>query len=515
MAINKNEYREMRGEIKMTEKREQWGSKMGFILAAVGSAVGLGNIWRFPYLLYDNGGGAFLVPYFIAIFTAGIPLLLLEYGLGHKFRGSAPLSMFRANKRWEWLGWFPSIISFVILTYYTMILSWALNYIFLAFNQSWGSDPVGYFNFTFLEVSSGPFDLGGIRWLILAGIVLLWAVNWFICYNGVSKGIERVNKVLLPLLLVIMVIIVIRGVSLPGATAGLNQLFDPEWSKLKNVSVWMDAYGQVFYSLSLAMAIMITYSSYLPKKTDINNSALMTAFANSGFEFLAAIGVFAILGFMAQSQGLPIEKVATDGIGLAFKVFPQVFSEMGVAGNFLGVLFFAALVFAGLTSCVSLTEAFTAAIKDKVNVSRQKIVTSICLAGLSVSVLYSTGAGIYFLDIVDHFLNAYGLIVIGLLETVVIGYFVGTKVIREHNNSVSYYSIGKWWDVMVKYVTPSILTVMLVMNLIQEFKEPYGGYSVLALLVIGWGVVILIVVSSVLASSKKGKFTSLVEEDVK
>ena len=164
--------------------REQWGSKMGFILAAVGSAVGLGNIWRFPYLLYSNGGGAFLVPYFIAIFTAGIPLLLLEYGVGHKFRGSTPLSYFRINKKWEWLGWWPSITSFVILTYYTMILSWALNYVYLSFNQAWGEDTNQFFFNDFLQLSSGPFELGGIRWTIFFGITLLWLVNWFICFSN-------------------------------------------------------------------------------------------------------------------------------------------------------------------------------------------------------------------------------------------------------------------------------------------------------------------------------------------
>lgn len=484
------------------QKREQWSSKMGFILAAVGSAVGLGNIWRYPYLLYSNGGGAFLIPYFIAIFTAGIPLLLLEYSLGHKFRGSTPLSFARANKKWEWLGWWPSITSFIILTYYTLILSWAMNYIFLSFGQAWGSDTNAFFFNEFLKVSSGPFSFGGIRWSIFFGITAVWFINWFVCYRGISGGIEKFSKILLPTLIGILVIITIRGVTLPGAALGLNKLFTPDWSKVMDPKVWIDAYGQVFFSLSLGMAIMVTYSSYLPKKSDINNSAFMTAFANCGFEFFAAIGIFGILGFMANSQGVAVEDVATESIGLAFIVFPKVFSIMGPVGTVFGVLFFVCLVFAGLTSCVSLTEAFSAAVMDKTGIARKKIVTIVVLAGYVLSCFYATGAGLYFLDIVDAFINSYSLVVVGLLEAIIFGWFFGTHIIRKHTNAVSLFSIGKWWDIMIKVVTPLVLTYMLVQSIIREINTPYGGgdYSVLALLIFGWGVIAVIIISSLVMS---------------
>ena len=296
----------------MEEKREQWGSKLGFILAAVGSAVGLGNIWRFPYVAYTNGGGAFLIPYFFAIFTAGIPLLILEYGMGHKFKGSTPLAIARANKKWEWLGWWPTISAFIILSYYSMILSWAANYLGFSFKKSWGADSNGFFHNSFLKLTDSPFDFGGMVWPILIGISLVWIINWFICYKGIKGGIEKANKILLPMLILIMIIIAIRSVTLEGAITGLNTLFTPDWSMVMQPKVWVAAYGQVFFSLSLAMGIMVTYSSYLPKKTDINNSAFMTAFANCGFEFLSAIAVFGILGFMATAQGVPMSEVVSD-----------------------------------------------------------------------------------------------------------------------------------------------------------------------------------------------------------
>ena len=293
----------------MEENREQWGTKMGFILAAIGSAVGLGNIWRYPYVVYSSGGGAFLIPYFFAIFTAGIPLLILEYGMGHKFRGSTPLSLARANKKFEWFGWWAIISSSIILCYYSMILSWAMKYLTLSFNKGWGEDANAFFYNDFLKLSSSPLSIDKIIVSVLIGIAIIWLMNWFICYKGVKVGIEKMNKILLPCLLVIMIIIVIRGVTLEGAEVGLNRLFTPDWEKVKDPKVWISAYGQVFFSLSIGTGIMMTYSSYLPRKTDINNSAFMTVFANCGFEFLCAIGVFAILGIMATKEVYLLKKL--------------------------------------------------------------------------------------------------------------------------------------------------------------------------------------------------------------
>ena len=493
----------------MENEREQWGSKMGFILAAVGSAVGLGNIWRFPYLVYNNGGGAFLVPYFIAILTAAIPLLILEYGMGHKYRASTPLALARGNKKWEWLGWWPTINAFFILAYYSMILSWAIKYLTLSFTKGWGADPNNYFYNDFLRLSSSPFEFTAIIWSVLIGIAALWAVNWFICYRGVKGGIEKLNKVLLPLLILIMIIIVVKGVTLNGSTVGLNKLFTPDWSKVKDPSVWIAAYGQVFFSLSVGMGIMMTYASYLPKKSDINNSAFMTSFANCGFEFLCAIGVFSILGFMATSQGVPIEEVVSGGIGLAFIVFPKVFSIMGIWGNILGVLFFICLVFAGLTSSVSLVEAVTAPIIDKTGWERKKVVTWICLAGFIVSIAFATNAGLYLLDIIDNFINNYGIVVVGLLEAFVIGWIIKPDTIRNHTNSVSYFNIGKWWNITIKYITPVILAFMLISSIINEIRNPYEGYSIASLFVYGWAVVGIGIIGALLISRRPWKNKNL------
>lgn len=484
----------------MEERREQWGTKIGFILAAIGSAVGLGNIWRFPYVVYSSGGGAFLIPYFCAIFTAGIPLLILEYGMGHKYRGSTPLALARANKKFEWLGWWPIISSAIILCYYSMILSWTIKYLTMSFTKAWGTDSNTFFYNNFLKLSNSPLHLGGIVFPILIGIGLIWIINWFICYKGIKGGIEKLSKILLPALLLIMLVIVVRSVTLDGATLGLNTLFTPNWEKVKDPQIWISAYGQVFFSLSIGTGIMMTYSSYLPQKTDINNSAFMTAFANCGFEFLAAIGVFAILGVMATSQGLSIDEVVTNGIGLAFIAFPKVFTLMGIWGNILGVLFFTCLLFAGITSSVSLVEAISSSIMDKFGWQRKKVVSSMCLIGFFISIVFATNAGLYLLDIMDNFINNYGIVVVGLLESFVIGWIIKPKTIREHTNNISYYRIGKWWDIIIKYITPVLLTITLIQSLISEFNTPYGGYDLRSLLLYGWAIIALGIIGALLIS---------------
>lgn len=489
----------------MEENREQWGTKVGFILAAIGSAVGLGNIWRFPYVVYSSGGGAFLIPYFFAIFTAGVPLLILEYGMGHKFRGSTPLTLSRANKKFEWFGWWAIISSSIILCYYSMILSWAAKYLTLSINKGWGADSNAFFYNDFLKLSDSPLHLDSMVMPVLIGIAVIWMINWFVCYKSVNAGIEKMNKIVLPCLLVIMIIIVIRGVTLEGAEVGLNRLFTPDWEKVKDPKIWISAYGQVFFSLSIGTGIMMTYSSYLPKKTDINNSAFMTVFANCGFEFLCAIGVFAILGVMATSEGVPVEEVVTSGIGLAFIAFPKVFTIMGAWGNILGVLFFACLLFAGITSSVSLVEAISAAIMDKFGWTRKKVVTSICVIGFLISTAFATNAGLYLLDIMDNFINNYGIVVVGLLEAFVIGWIVKPKEIREHTNNISYFRIGKWWDLIIKYVTPTLLVITLVQSLITELTTPYGGYDLISLALYGWSIIALGIIGGLFISKKPWK----------
>ena len=203
--------------------REQWKSQTGFLLAAVGSAIGLGNIWRFSYLAYEHGGGAFLIPYLIALLTAGIPLLILEYAIGHERIGSAPLAYAKISKRWEWLGWWAvTFVMFGIVLYYSVVISWRLNYFLYSFSLSWGSDSNNFFFNEFLKVSKSPAEVGEIRTPILFGLVIIWFICWLVAYRGVQRGIEMANKILMPTLLVLTTILVFWSLSLEGASEGLK-----------------------------------------------------------------------------------------------------------------------------------------------------------------------------------------------------------------------------------------------------------------------------------------------------
>ena len=468
---------------------------MGFILAAIGSAVGLGNIWRFSYLCYENGGGAFLIPYLIALFVVGIPLMILELGIGHRMRGSAPLAMATVNRRWEWLGWFAVlIVMYGIMLYYSVIIAWCLNYVFFAFNQSWGSDPNAYFFDEFLQMSKDPFDLGDIRMPILASLTAIWFFSWLIVYYGIQKGVERANKIFMPLLLVLILVLVFWSVSLEGASKGIAVYLTPDWSKLGKLSIWIDAFSQIFFTLSLGFGIMIAYASYLPKKVDLVKDALIISFGNCAFSFISGFAVFGTLGYMATATGVPVSEVVTKSIGLAFVSYPKAISLMPAFSGLFGFVFFASLVIAGLSSGISIVEAFSSALIDKFNLGRKGVVTFVCISGLVGSVVFTTKAGLIWLDIADHFITQYGLMIIGILQCVVVAWIYKASKLRKHINDIAPPLLSTVWDYCVMYVTPLVLALLIVNALNTELKGPYEGYPLRAVLLIGpvWLVVVMI-----------------------
>ena len=283
----------------MSAQRESWSARSGFILAAIGSAVGLGNIWRFPYVSYENGGGAFFIPYLVALLTAGFPLLFLDYVTGQKYRGAPPTAYRRMVKSAEGVGWWQVLVCTVIGIYYASVLSWAGQYTLYSFSQAWGEDTEGFFFNHYLQNGSG-LDFTFVPSLFV-GILIVWAVALFIMYGGIRKGVELANKIFIPLLMVMFVIMVIQAVRLPGAAEGLNTFFTPNWTAMADPKVWLAAYGHVFFSMSIGFGIMVTYSSYLKRNANLTGSGLVVGFANSSFEILAGIGIFSVLGFMAAA----------------------------------------------------------------------------------------------------------------------------------------------------------------------------------------------------------------------
>lgn len=481
--------------------RSTWKSRTGFILAAVGSAVGLGNIWRFSYLAYENGGGAFLIPYLVALFTAGIPLLILEFGIGHERIGSAPLAFRKIGKKWEWLGWWPVLFTmFGIVLYYSVVIAWCVGFVFYSVNLAWGDNPDKFFFETFLNLSSSPFEISRIQTPVLAGLLVVWLITWVIIMRGVSRGVELANKIFMPLLLLLTLVLVFWSVNLDGAMIGISAYLRPDFAKLVDPMVWVSAYGQIFFTLSLGFGIMIAYASYMPYNSNMTGSAVITALANSCFSLLSGFGVFAILGFMSFSQNQPLEEVVRESIGLAFVAYPKAISMIGAAGPLFGVLFFLSLTVAGISSAISIVEAFVSGVEDKFGLDRKVLTTVLCFLGFAGGIIFTTDGGLFWLDIVDHFINNYGLVVAGLLECIVVGWFFKLDIIRKHLNKVSKMQLGSGWNWTIKLFLPLFLVVILLNQLVRELLTAYGDYSWASLVGIGWSwIAITFLVSFILA----------------
>jgi neurotransmitter:Na+ symporter, NSS family len=474
--------------------RGAFSSRKVFILAAIGSAVGLGNIWRFPYVAYENGGGAFILPYLVALLTAGIPFLFLDYAVGHRFRGSAPLSFARLRPGAEGLGWWQVGICFFIAVYYAAVIAWAIRYAFFSVGQAWGDDPEGFFFADFLQAGDPGVSTDVVLGVLLP-LLLVWVALIVILMLGVQKGIGATAVVFIPVLILAFGALVVRALFLPGAGEGLDALFTPAWGALAEPAVWGAAFGQIFFSLSIGFGIMITYSSYVHRDTDMTGSGLVVGFANSGFELLAGIGVFAALGFMAQASGVAVDEVASDGVGLAFVAFPAIISE-APAGALIGVLFFGSLVIAGLTSLISVIEVVVSAVRDKFEMSRAAATLAVSVPAAVLSlVFFSTTSGLYVLDILDHFINQFGILLVAVVSMLVVAWGLrALPLLADHMNGRGSVRLGVWWQALVGVVTPLALTYVLVEAFRADLATPYGGYPTWMIATFGWAAAVVVVV---------------------
>ncbi|MEE3418199.1 MAG: sodium-dependent transporter, partial [Methanosphaera sp.] len=245
----------------------KWNSTFSFLMAMIGAAVGLGNIWRFSYVLYSNGGGAFFIPYVIAILIMGIPFLILEYGLGATFKNSLSNILKGIRPQLEVIGWITAFLVFLVLTYYVVIMGWDLIYFLLSFFKGWGSNPDAYFMSNIVVGSDNLNNLGTFVLPTLLATIFIWILIWFISHKALDKGISKVVSVLIPLLFIMMAIIVVYALTLPGMWDGVTALLNPNWNLLLDINVWLAAFGQIIFSLSMGQAIAVTYASYLPKES--------------------------------------------------------------------------------------------------------------------------------------------------------------------------------------------------------------------------------------------------------
>ncbi|MHC4470987.1 MAG: SLC5/6 family protein, partial [Planctomycetota bacterium] len=711
----------------MPETRERWHSRGAFIMAAVGSAVGLGNVWRFPFVAYKSGGGAFFIPYLIALLTAGIPVMMLEYALGTRFQSGAPKALGQIHKGFKWVGWLAVLVALSITFYYIAIMAYSWRYMIASVDLAWeqptsnqtvfkvpyilvdtedekeslqqeildhkkGEEsrrvPAGSANFPIAEVVVksdldefvkerlslwdlepgqamsadrvlayareyyeqglhetrfddvearvfvGPWDqvdglearlaeyyagllksirdgsdktaelridearkvrtitldanmklfrdevaLGGFeagKWFrqgaknqaldaaieelskertdlenidttLISGLsvrageltreltdadeagaplpasekaelasllekyyedntdevfavdwtLVLWAaVTWVIIFLIIFKGVGVVGKVVMitvPLPVLCLGILIVHGLTLPGAGQGINFLLTPDWDVIRDTKVWFAAYGQIFFSLSLGFGILIAYASYLPKDSDVSNNAFMTSFCNCATSFYASFAVFSVLGYLAGALNAPPDQVVSGGPGLVFVTYPVALTEMGgLMASIVGVLFFLSLLSLGIDSAFSIAEAVVTGVKDFSPKIRKTTITAVlCVVGfLITAVPYCLRSGLIWLDINDNWMSNYGLVLVGLLECIAVAYFFKVEKVREWINATSEILVHVWWDVFIKVVTPAILVYLFVDQITTNLTETYEDYDQFlehSVNVWGWG----------------------------
>ena len=444
----------------MEKKRSSFSGKIGFVLAAAGSAVGLGNLWRFPYLAARYGGGIFLLVYVILAVTFGFALMTAEIALGRKTGLSAIGAFRKLNKKYSFIGYLAALVPIIILPYYSVIGGWVIKYLTaFASGQTKAAAKDGYFE-AFIGETGEP-----ILWLAI--FVLVTAVVVFL---GVEKGIEKVSRALMPLLVLLTVGIAIYSVTLPGAWDGLLYYITPDFSRFSFTTV-VAAMGQLFYSMSLAMGIMITYGSYMKKDVNLEKSVAQIEVFDTGIAFFAGMMIVPAVFVFNGGDGAAINA----GPGLMFITLPKVFDSMPF-GTVVGALFFVLVLFAALTSSISLMETIVSIVQDRLHWNRKLSTVIITLFTLAVALPSSLGfgrwsdiqpLGMSFLDFFDFISNSVLMPIVAFLTCVFVGFVVKPKTVIDEVKLNSSFGREKLFVIMIKYVSPICLIVILVSSILN------------------------------------------------
>ena len=471
----------------MTSSRGEWKSKVGFVLAASGSAIGLGNIVFFSANAYTYGAGAFYLPYLVSLFLVGIPLLVTELGLGGLTKRALPQSLGGIGGRWgEFCGWWGLINALLITMYYVTILAWVCGMFLGSFGPLWRETTAtpGYAEAELANPQGFFFHMIASPWVVvLVGVV--WLLNLVIVRRGVQT-IEPVVKVFVPLMWVFMIILIIRGVTLPDGEEGVFLLFTPDFTIMGDPVVWRGAVSQIFFSVTLGFGVMTCYASYLPRGSDHINNGLVTACLNCSFEYVAGLAIFSLLFAFAI-----IPSAGT--LSMIFFVVPAGIGAMPAAVKTFGLIFFLLLLMAGLSSSISLIEGVNSAIIDKFGWARRRTLLATGAVGLTGSVLFAlpqvidpgiewTGTlGFGLIDLIDHWSFGYGLLMVGLVECLVLGWLLPIRELRLELNRASRFHLPAAFDWMIKLVIPAFLAYILGASVLGELRGFYGWRPALEL----------------------------------
>jgi NSS family neurotransmitter:Na+ symporter len=445
-------------------ERGSWGSRIGFLLAAAGSAIGLGNVWKFPYLCGEYGGAAFIVTYIIILVLVGFTIMITELMIGrHSQKG--PVGAYRAIKeRWAWVGAIGILASYLILTYYSVIGGWIIKYIVSGITGNFNTTDVDALGGIFATFIGQPFEP-----LVYHAIFMI--LTLVIVMGGIQGGIEKASKIMMPALFVILFIVVIRAVTLPGASIGLEYMLKPDWSKF-GLDVVVAALVQVFFSLSLGMGVIITYGSYLGKDEKLTTSAVQIPLMDSAAALLSAFAVLPAVFALGYNPSA--------GPGLLFITLPGVFAKMPM-GSLFGVLFFIFVLFAALTSSISLLEAAVTYFVDEHKWQRKKAVIILGLVAFLIGVPSSLANGAFgdvtfingmnFFDSMSFFAENILLPLSAFLLSIFVAWVWGTEnAIKEAtNNGTVNFGFSKVWIISIKYIAPIGIGFILLQSIMSLF----------------------------------------------
>ncbi len=446
----------------MKEERSSFSGSIGFVLAAAGSAVGLGNLWRFPYLVAQYGGGIFIFVYLILALTFGFSLLVLEIGMGRKMKASAIRAFEGLHKKFAFVGYLAALVPVIILPYYCVIGGWVLKYLvtYLTGDGMLAADS-SFFG-GYVAGTQEPLIYFAIFLLLTTGIVLL----------GVKEGVERVSKMLMPVLIVLAVGIAVYVATLPGAFEGVKYYLLPDFSKF-SIKTVCAAMGQLFFSMSLAMGIMISYGSYVKDDVNIMKSVNHIEIFDTGVALLSGLMIVPAVYVFSGEEGLK-----SSGVGLMFSTLPKVFADMPF-GGVIGFVFFVLVFFAALTSSISVLEAIVSNIIDKFGIDRKKAGIGVGIFSFFLGVPSALGFGVLghimplgmdFLTFFDYVSNSVLMPIVALCTCILFGWVIGTKGIEDEvTKNGEPFSRRKVFRFMIKYAAPVCLVVILIFYSLAQF----------------------------------------------
>ena len=445
----------------MSEKRSSFSGKLGFVLATAGSAVGLGNIWRFPYLTAKYGGGIFLLVYFVLVITFGFTLSCAEILIGRKTGKSAIEAFSTLNKKWSFVGWLAALVPIIILPYYSVIGGWIIKYL-VAYSTGGAKAAAddGYF-LNYMGQITQP-----IGWFLL-----FLALTAVVVLLGVEKGVEKVSKILMPALVILIIFIAIYTMCMPGAIEGVKYYLVPDFSQFSATTV-LGAMGQLFYSMSLAMGIMITYGSYMKKDVNVSSAVHQVEIFDTGIAFLA--GLMVVPAVFAFSGAENINK----GAGLMFMTLPKVFDKMP-GGAIIGILFFIMVLFAALTSSISLMETVVSFVCDRTKLNRKLACLLVFLLCIVLGIPSALGNGVTgvwdsvkllgfsFLDFFDFISNSVLMPIVALLTCIFVGYVIKPKALIEEAEISGKFSGKRLFTVVIRYIAPICIILILGFSVLE------------------------------------------------